>query len=119
MHKVGQLVPALQKEPQERVPLQDHSTTSGAHQRGITIDVNGERVQDDLDVAATAGGANTAADLVYNDIRPVNGVITVRVVGSKVDGGERDAMLQALEVGPGDGGRGSITKSLAAASPSR
>jgi len=92
---------------------------TGAHQRGITIYVNGERVQDDLDVAATAGGANTAADLVYHDIRPVNGVITVRLVGSKVDGGERDAMLQALEVGPGDGGQGSITKSLAAASPSR
>ena len=70
-------------------------------------------VQDGLDVAATAGEANMAADLVYNEIHPQNGAIAIRLVGSKVGGCERDAMLQALEVGPGDGGQGSTAKSLA------
>ena len=86
----------------------------GANQRGITIYINGQKVQDGLDVWATAGGANQPADLVYNEIRPQHGTIAIRFVGSKVDGCQRDAMIQALEMGPGDGGQGSTAKSISA-----
>jgi len=86
----------------------------GASQRGITIFINERKLQDGLDVWATAGGANKAADLVYNGIRPQHGAIAIRLVGSKVDGCQRDAMVQALEIGPGDGGQGSTAKSISA-----
>ena len=92
---------------------------SGANQRGISIYINGQEVQQSLDVAATAGAANSATDLVYNDIRPQNGAIGIRLVGSKVEGCQRDAMLQALEVGPGAGGQGAVAKSLATVALSR
>jgi hypothetical protein len=84
------------------------------NQRGITIYINGEKVQDGLDVWATAGGANKPVDLVYNDIRPQHGTMAIRFVGSKVDACQRDAMVQALEIGPGDGGQGSTAKSISA-----
>ena len=89
----------------------------GSGQRGITIDINGQMVQKAFDVAATAGGADTATDLLYNDISPQNGVIAIRLVGSAVEGCQRDAMLEALEVGPGNGGHGAVAKSLAALTP--
>ena len=82
------------------------------NQRGITIYINGEKVADGFDVFATAGGANRAVDLVYNGIRPKNGIIAVRFVGSKIGGCQRDAMVQAIEVGPGDGGTGANPKSV-------
>jgi hypothetical protein len=89
----------------------------GANQRIITIYINGQKVAEGLDVWATAGGANRAVDLVYNDIRPQNGVVALRFVGSRVDGCQRDAMLQALEIGPGDGGQGSSPKTIGSGSP--
>jgi hypothetical protein len=49
-----------------------------------------------------SNGRNCAVDLVFNDIEPESGVISVRFVGPP--GGE--AVCQALEVGPGDGGPG-------------
>ena len=90
----------------------------GANQRGITIYINGQKVEEGLDVWATAGGANKAVDLVYNDIRPQNGVVALRFVGSKVDGSQRDAMVQALEIGPGDGGQSSSPKTIGSGSAS-
>jgi hypothetical protein len=76
------------------------------HERGITIFINGQKMVEGFDVFATAGGANKAVDLVYNNLQPKNGVIEVRLVGSTIAGSQREAMLQALEVGPGDGGTG-------------
>jgi hypothetical protein len=90
----------------------------GPNQRGITIYINGEKVAEGLDVWATAGGAKKAVDLVFNDIRPQNGVIALRLVGSKIGGCQTDAMLQALEVGPGDGGQGANPRSIATVSAS-
>ncbi len=86
------------------------------NQRGITIYINGEKVVEALDVVATAGGPNKAVDLVYNDIRPQNGVIAIRFVGSKIVGFQRDALVQAIEVGPRDGGQGAIPKTINARS---
>jgi hypothetical protein len=91
---------------------------SGANQRGITIYINGEMVQSALDVAGTAGEADAAADLVFNEIHPKNGAIAIRLVGSKVEGCQREAMLQALEIGPGDSEPASTAKTLTAVSPS-
>jgi hypothetical protein len=86
----------------------------GPNQRGITIYFNGQKVAEGLDVWATAGGANKAVDLVYNHISPQNGVIALRLMRSRIGGCQRDAMLQALEIGPGDGGEGSSPKTIAA-----
>jgi len=67
-----------------------------------TIDVNGRPLVENMDVGATAGGICRAVDLVANGVTPQNGVIAVRV--RSTTGGE--AILQAAEVGPGDGGVG-------------
>lgn len=72
--------------------------------RSVSIAVNGETVVDEMDIAATAGGTNRAVDLVFNTIQPQNGVIEVRFTNRR--GGE--AMVQALEIGPGHGGEGAI-----------
>jgi hypothetical protein len=49
-------------------------------------------------------------DLVFNDLEPRNGIIEIRLTGSeRVENGNTmrgEAFLQALEVGPGRGGRG-------------
>lgn len=84
----------------------------GPRERGITIAINDERRVEGLDVFATAGGANRAADLVFNSIRPQNGVIAIRFTGEKIGGQTRDAMVQAIEIGPGDGGEGATPFTL-------
>jgi hypothetical protein len=72
--------------------------------------INGQRVAKKLDVAATAGGPNCAADLVFNDIAPRNGIVEVRFKAARVADGDKlfrgEAFVQALELGPGDGGKG-------------
>ncbi|PIU95811.1 MAG: hypothetical protein CO096_17780 [Armatimonadetes bacterium CG_4_9_14_3_um_filter_66_14] len=72
------------------------------HRRLSTIEVNGSEVVEGLDIAATAGGLNRAVDLVFNDVRPKNGVIAVRFRNRHAG----EAIIQAIEVGPGDGGPG-------------
>jgi hypothetical protein len=62
-----------------------------------SIDVLGEHAVGDMDIAATAGGLGRAVDLVFNDIRPKNGVISIRL-WNRFSG---EAMIQAIEVGPG------------------
>ena len=61
----------------------------------MTISVNGREVVQALDVAAEVNEPREALDLVFDAIRPQNGVIEIRFAGI---GGE--AMLQALEVTP-------------------
>jgi hypothetical protein len=75
-------------------------------QSNFDIRINGERVVERLDVIATAGGLNRAVDLVFNNIAPRNGVIEIRFKSARAIGGGREAFVQALEVGPGDGGKG-------------
>ena len=78
----------------ERRPVTDDPLT-----QAVTIHINGERVVENMDIAATAGVRHKAVDLVFNDIEPRNGVIEVRF--SNDHGGE--AMVQAPEVGPAVG----------------
>jgi hypothetical protein len=75
---------------------------NGPGQRGITIYINGQEMTKELDVWATAGGMNKAVDLVYNDVHPQNGVVAIRFVGATVNGCQQEAMIQALELGPGE-----------------
>jgi len=83
--------------------------------------INGQRVVKKLDVAATAGGPNRAADLVFNDIAPRNGVIEVRFKAARVADGDKlfrgEAFVQALELGPGNGGKGAQPVSSTAPEP--
>jgi hypothetical protein len=71
-------------------------------QRAVSVAINGEPVVEGLDIAATAGGYCCAADLVFNGLEPKSGVISLRFTGTR--GGE--VIVQAIEVGPGDGGEG-------------
>jgi hypothetical protein len=84
----------------------------GPGKRGITIYMNGTPVVTGLDVWATAGGGSKPVDLVFNDVHPQNGVIAVRLEGVALHGCIGEAMLQALEVAPGDGGKGTILKTI-------
>lgn len=91
-----------------------------AGRRAINIFLNDEKVVDRFDVLATAGSrpisqkgpqrdqlpSQAAVDLVFNDVRPRNGVIELRLVGDVVNGVPVEAILNALEVGQGDGGQG-------------
>jgi len=88
--------------------------------RGMNIAINGQSVVSNLDIAATAAGQspepgavtkynhqlqagmNHAVDLVFNDIKPQHGVIAVRFIGA----GQAEAIVSAMEVGPGNGGEG-------------
>ena len=83
-----------------------------AGQRAITIEINDSIVVEDMDVFATAGGANKAVDLVFNGIEPKNGIVEIRFKGKTIDGCPREAMVQEIEVGPGDGGQGAAPKCL-------
>ncbi len=70
--------------------------------RLLSIAIQGKEEVARMDIAATAGGLNRAVDLVFNDVRPEHGVISVRF--SNPEGGE--AIVQAIEVAPGGGGEG-------------
>jgi Malectin domain len=79
---------------------------TGPHQRSMTILVNDEIKADELDPFGAAGGANRALDLVYDGITPKNGMIAVRFKGNPGAGCNSEAIVQAIEVGPGPGGNG-------------
>jgi hypothetical protein len=85
-----------------RLRFAETRSSIGLPQRAVAIAINGIEKLKDLDIEATAGGLNRAVDLVFDDIAPQNGVIEIRLSNSH--GGE--AILQALEVGPGPGGEG-------------
>jgi Malectin domain len=71
------------------------------------IRINGRPVVQRLDVAATAGGPNRAVDLVFNDVAAQHGAIEVRFTAARTSDSLRgQAFVQALELGPGDGGAG-------------
>lgn len=79
----------------------------------VTIFLNGAKVVNKMDVGATAGTIRNAVDLVFNNISPRNGVIDLRFVGGDVENGViGEAFVQAIEVGPGDGGQGATPVSV-------
>jgi len=73
-----------------------------AAQRAVTIELNGQEVVADMDIAATAEGFDRAVDLVFNDIQPRDGMISIRFRNQS----NGEAIAQAVEVGPGNGGEG-------------
>jgi hypothetical protein len=84
----------------------------------FSIRINGRRVVERLDVAATAGGTDRAVDLVFNDISPANGVIEIRLTaaasGDATGPASGEAFVQALELGRGSGGKGATPISASA-----
>ena len=82
----------------------------GPNQRAISIYINKERKISGFDIYATAGAKNQPVDLVYDNVQPKNGGIEIRLAGDVVDRVRSEAILQALEVGPGPGGTGSTPK---------
>ncbi|MHB1457090.1 MAG: carboxypeptidase regulatory-like domain-containing protein [Armatimonadota bacterium] len=73
----------------------------------ITILINGKKMVDRMDVAATTQRLNEAVDLVFNNIKPKNGMIEIRFIGGDPKNGvPGEAFIQAIEIGPGllDGG---------------
>jgi hypothetical protein len=85
----------------------------------FSIRLNDKEVVHSLDVAATAGGSNRAVDLVFNHIAPENGALKIRFTSQPVAEGDQvargEAFVQAIEVGPGSGGRGATPVASAAA----
>jgi hypothetical protein len=85
----------------------------------FNIHLNGKEVVRSLDVAATAGGPNKAVDLVFNHVAPENGVLKIRFTSQRVAEGDQvlrgEAFIQAIEVGPGSGGRGATPVASTAA----
>jgi hypothetical protein len=96
-------------------------------ERAVSIWINDRRVVANMDIAATAAeyakthprpedrapyavpsGFGRAVDLVFNDIVPKHGIIRIRLKGR--DGHE--AIVQAIEVGPGHGGEGAMPVTL-------
>ena len=101
-------------------------------QRAVTIHINDEEKVANMDIAATAGGQdkslstkpdgdpytvwsglNRAVDLVFNDIKPKNGVIAIRF--SAPEGGE--AIVQAIEIAPEPGAQGAKPVTVAIEPP--
>jgi hypothetical protein len=98
-------------------PGRYHARLKFAATRGLdtrsncfSIAINGRTVVERLDVAATAGGANRAMDLVFNNLVPRNGVLEFRFAAARTSPADTtvrgEAFVQALEIGPGDGGLG-------------
>jgi hypothetical protein len=73
----------------------------------VTVAINGRQLVRKMDVAATAGGPNRAADLVFGDIVPQNGVIEVLFRGGDPEMGILgEAFVQAVEITPVAGAPG-------------
>ncbi|HQE30260.1 MAG TPA: malectin domain-containing carbohydrate-binding protein, partial [Phycisphaerae bacterium] len=116
-----------------RLKFMEHRWEIEPAARAVDIFINGRQVVDDMDIAATAAGApavvrlvppsgtklydglNRAVDLVFNDVRPVHGVIAIRFRGNH--GGE--AIVSALEIGPGAGGQGATPVPATASQPAQ
>ncbi|HQK95165.1 MAG TPA: malectin domain-containing carbohydrate-binding protein [Armatimonadota bacterium] len=92
-----------------RVKLAETRRTGAAP---FDIELNGEPVVRGLDVAATAGGLFRAVDLVFEGVQPTSGVIALRF---RAWTGE--AMVQAIEVGPGPGGSGATPMTATVCEP--
>ncbi|MHB1035711.1 MAG: malectin domain-containing carbohydrate-binding protein [Pirellulales bacterium] len=65
-------------------------------QDATSIELQGKEVVSDMDVAAKAGGLGKAVDLVYDDVRPVHGMIAIRFWNRR----SGTAMIQAIEIVP-------------------
>ncbi|MBS1851510.1 MAG: hypothetical protein JST79_11395 [Acidobacteria bacterium] len=85
---------------------------TGPRQRAMTIRINDQVMVEGFDIFATAGEGHKAVDLVFNNIKPKNGIIELRFTGDAILGVQREATVQAIEIGPGEGGEGDKPKSI-------
>ena len=77
-------------------PFLEQDPEGGFVKRVLNADINGERVLSEMNVDEAAGGTFRAFDAVFKGIEPKHGIIEVKLTGV----GEREAILQALEVVP-------------------
>ncbi len=80
-----------------RIKLCQADAPSAPGKLATSIDIQGKTVATDVDIAATAGGLGKPLDLVFNDVKPQHGMVAVRF-WNRFDG---EAMVQAIELGPG------------------
>ncbi|MBN1394951.1 MAG: hypothetical protein JW959_08005 [Pirellulales bacterium] len=80
-----------------RIKLCEPDAKAADGRSATSIDIQGQNVARDVDVAATAKGHGKAVDLTFNDISPEHGVIAVRFWHT----GKGQAICQAVEIGPG------------------
>jgi hypothetical protein len=92
-----------------RIKLCEAGASSPAGRHATSIAIQGQTVASDVDIAATAGGAGRAVDLVFNGVRPAHGVIAIRFWHRAAG----QAMVQAIEVGPGQSAAGAKPMSFA------
>lgn len=97
------------------------------NRRAMSIYVNDDKLVERMDVIATvketadyrrlqqeqpdgfdSEASRRAVDLVFNGVKPRNGIIELRFVGETIGGFPTEAILNALEVGQGYGGEGSV-----------
>jgi hypothetical protein len=81
---------------------------------GFDIIINQVTVIHHLNIVATAKGLNKAVDLVFNHIKPLNGIIQIRFKASSYgkSGEKGQAFVQALEVIQGALGKGATPVSF-------
>jgi hypothetical protein len=77
-------------------PFLEQDKDKGWVRHVLNVDINKERVVTALDVAEAAGGRFKALERTFENIKPRNGIIEVKLTGC--DG--REAILQALELAP-------------------
>ena len=69
---------------------------TAAGQRMFNLSINGTQALSGFDLYTTAGGTNTALDLVYNNISPVGGTIVIQFGPASVD----NAKICAIQIIP-------------------
>lgn len=74
----------------------DKDQDGGMARRIMSVDINGERVIESMDVGAEAGGNFVALSKSFKNIKPRHGIIEIRCTGRQ----GREAILQALCVTP-------------------
>ena len=79
-----------------RLKFAERRDQADPKRRPMSVRISGRDVVQSLDLAAKAGGFHKAVDLVFDEIRPKNGIVEIRFTGA--DGGE--AIVQAIEVIP-------------------
>lgn len=77
-------------------PFLERDKDNNRVSHGAKVKINGKEVIDKILIPEAAGGIFRAVDKTFTDIEPQNGIIEVHLTG--ID--EKEAMLQALEVGP-------------------
>jgi len=74
----------------------EKNSQGGRVSRTVNVEINDKRVLDRMNIDQAAGGRFRALKKTFENIKPANGAIEIRVTAAD----EQGATLQALEVGP-------------------